>query len=95
MALLGKKSQAKAVQPDLPEFPWELDYLWGFFNELSYGLKSDGMGPVMASWQDVQAWSAAMQVDLEPWEKKVLVRLAWINAGIQSEKKPVGGQNQN
>jgi hypothetical protein len=86
--MLGKKSAAKSVDPDLPPFPWSLDYLWTFFHEFSQGLTANGMGPVMASWRDVQDWCEVMLLDLEPWEKKALVRLANLRASIQSEEKP-------
>ena len=39
----------------------------------------------MASWGDVQHWCAAMLHELEPWEKKTLVRLAHLRAVINSE----------
>lgn len=93
--MLGKKSAAKAVDPDLPPFPWVLDYLWAWFLEFSIGLKSDGMAPVQAGWPDVQAWCAAMMLDLEPWEKRALVRLANLRASIQSEEKPSADKNKN
>lgn len=52
------------------------------------GLTSTGMAQVQASWMDVQAWCAAMLLDLEPWEKKALVRLANLRASILSEENP-------
>lgn len=85
---MGRKDLAKKSIPDLPPFPWALDYLWTLFHEFSHGLTSSGMGPVMASWRDVQDWCDVMLLDLEPWEKKALVRLANLRAAIQSEEKP-------
>lgn len=46
------------------------------------------MGPRMASWGDVQDWCEAMRLDLEPWEKKALIRLSNLRAAIHSEEKP-------
>jgi hypothetical protein len=46
------------------------------------------MAPVQAGWRDVQDWCEVMLLDLEPWEKKALVRLANLRASIQSEEKP-------
>jgi hypothetical protein len=86
--MMGNKKAAAAADPDLPPFPWALDYLWSFFLEFSMGLTSNGMGPVMAGWRDVQDWCAAMRLDLEPWEKKALVRLSNLRASVQSESKP-------
>jgi len=86
------KKAASAAQPDLPPFPWALDYLWDLFNEFSFGLKSNGMGPLMADWRDVQAWCEAMCLDLEPWEKRTIIRLATLRASVQSEEKPKGSK---
>lgn len=70
-----------------PEFPWQLDYLWGWFADLSLGLKSSGMGPAMAGWDDVESYAVAMRIDMELWEKAALVRLSYERAAIQSEKQ--------
>lgn len=86
--MFGNKAAAEEVDPDLPPFPWVLDYLWDWFLEFSMGLTSDGMGPVMAGWRDVQDWSAAMCLDLDPWEKKALIRLSNLRAQVQSEEQP-------
>ena len=81
---------ASKSDPDLPPFPWALNYLWELFQELSAGLTSNGMGPPMASWGDVQNWCAAMRLDLDPWEKKALIRLANLRAMVLSEDKKPG-----
>jgi hypothetical protein len=52
------------------------------------GLTANGMAPVMAGWRDVQAWCEAMLLDLEPWEKKALIRLCNLRAAILAEEKP-------
>lgn len=71
-----------------PAFPWQLEYLWAWFLEFSFGLKQDGMGPPTASWVDVEAWCSAMRLDLEPWEKRTMIRLAHLRAVVLSERKP-------
>ena len=86
--MFGNKAAAASADPDLPPFPWALDYLWSFFQEFSMGLVANGMAPVMAGWRDVQAWCEAMQIDLEPWEKLAIIRLSNLRASIQSEEKP-------
>lgn len=86
--MMGNKKAAKQADPDLPPFPWAVSYLWDWFLEFSMGLTSNGMGPVMAGWQDVKAWREEMRLDLEPWETRTLVRLANLRASIQSEEKP-------
>lgn len=77
----------KIIIPVTPPFPFQVEYLWNWFLEFCWGLKSDGMGPTMADWGDVQDWCAAMRLDLEPWEKRLLVRLAYLRAVIDSEKQ--------
>lgn len=86
--MFGNKAAAASADPDLPPFPWVLDYLWDFFQEFSMGLVANGMAPVMAGWRDVQAWCEAMQIDMEPWEKRAIIRLSNMRAAIQSEEKP-------
>lgn len=44
----------------------------------------------MADWRDVQAWCEAMSLDLEPWEKRAIIRLSTLRASVQSEEKPKG-----
>lgn len=46
------------------------------------------MGPPMASWVDVQAWSVACGLSVAVWEKRVLIHLGYLRASILSEKKP-------
>jgi hypothetical protein len=46
------------------------------------------MGPQMASWVDLEAWCQATQTDLEPWEKRALLRLTNLRAAISMEEKP-------
>jgi hypothetical protein len=84
-AQLGIKPKPIAALDPLPAFPWVLDHVWQWFHDFSLGLKTNGMAPVMAGWDDVQHWCQAMLLDLEPWEKRLLVRLANLRAGVQSE----------
>ncbi|WP_445490193.1 phage tail assembly chaperone [Rhodopseudomonas sp. RCAM05734] len=84
-AQLGLKPKPIATLDPLPEFPWAVSHVWDWFHEFSIGLKANGMAPVMAGWDDVQHWSQAMRLDLEPWEKRLLVRLANLRASVQAE----------
>ncbi len=71
-----------------------MNHLWELFNEFSTGLKSNGMGPLMADWRDVEAWCDAMRLDLEPQEKRAIIRLARLRADISAEdarKQTPGG----
>jgi hypothetical protein len=84
-ARLGLKPKPIAALDPLPEFPWALAYVWDWLHQFSEGLKATGMAPVMAGWDDVQHWSQAMRLDLDPWEKRLLVRLANLRAAVQAE----------
>lgn len=68
-------------------FPRRLGYLWGYFNELTWGLTANGMAPPMASWRDVEDFCSSQRLPLTPWEKTVLVRLAAMRASIVSEQQ--------
>lgn len=80
---------------DRPPLPEPLAYLWGWFNQHSYGLSSGGMGPSTVTWEGLAAWSALMKIEMEPWESFVMVRLGYLRALIQSEEKPKTNGNQN
>lgn len=84
-ANLGIKPKPIAALDPLPPFPWAISYVWDWFHEFAGGLKANGMAPAMAGWDDVQHWCQAMRLDLDPWEKRLLVRLANLRAGVQSE----------
>ena len=84
-AHLGIKPKAIAALDPLPPFPFEIGYVWDWYHEFSVGLTASGMAPVMAGWDDVQHWCQAMRLDLDPWEKKLLVRLANLRAAVQAE----------
>jgi hypothetical protein len=67
----------KGAFPDaVREPPAELDWLWGLFVEVSNGRGYDGMGGSHGlSWQDLEAWSRLMGVELRPWEVEVMMQL--------------------
>ena len=78
----------------MPPFPFAIEHVWEFYFEFAAGLKSDGMAPAQAGWPDVAAWSAAMQLDLEPYEMRLLVRLANLRASIQAEHQAEKSKNR-
>lgn len=84
-ANLGIKPKPIAALEPLPPFPWAVAHVWDWLQDFSIGLKANGMAPVMAGWSDVQHWCQAMLLDLEPWEKRLLVRLANLRAAVQAE----------
>jgi hypothetical protein len=70
-----------------PEFPDLLDYLWGWFQEISYGLAPNGFAPPVITWEALRSWQALSQVgELEPWESRTLVQLGMLRASVQAEK---------
>lgn len=76
----------KEVVPESPEFPIEIDYVWGWFCELSTGLSSNGMGPAVVTWESLSAWCLMTGTTLDGWEAKALVRIGFARAAIESEK---------
>ena len=84
-ALLGRAPAGVSSQISRPPFPDRLDYLWGWFVEIGYGL-DQGYGPAIVTWRVLSAWSDQMDVKLLPWEARALVRLGVLRASIQSEQ---------
>jgi hypothetical protein len=85
LAALGRKAAARQADPDLPAFPWALEHLWDLFLDLVIGVASNGMAPPVVTWRDVEAFDAAADLDLAPWEKRALVRLGNLRAMVLSE----------
>ncbi len=87
MALFGKKSPP-AVETALasPPFPAQLDYLWQYYCQHSMGLAASGMAPAVVTWESVRSWCALMEIELDPEEALVLVRLGHEAAVATSEK---------
>lgn len=67
--------------------PRRLIYLWNAFEEFSWGLKANGMGPTMADWQDVENFCVVQALVFAPWEKSVLVKLANIRASVHANQR--------
>lgn len=64
-----------------------MDYLWGWFEEISFGLAPNGFAPPVITWEALRAWQALADVgQLEPWEAKTLVQLGMLRASISAEK---------
>jgi hypothetical protein len=58
----------------LPEFPDELDYLWGHFVRLS-GRRQSGMGANPLTYQEVEAYERKSLARLSAWDVSVIMRL--------------------
>jgi hypothetical protein len=73
--------------PEEPPYPEELDYLFRWFMEITFGLPSNGFGPALVTWEALIAWQSLMDIGpLEPWEAKTLVDLGMLRAQVASEK---------
>jgi hypothetical protein len=77
---------------DVPFFPVEIDHIWEWFGEILAGCES-GFGPAIVSWQAMRAWADFMQVDLDPWEARALVKLGEERAAILSETPDANHQD--
>lgn len=95
-AALRPKSRKISTQSDAvagPPFPDELDYLWEWFREISFGLNPNGLVPALVGWRDIRAWRAEMDIGpLEPWEARALVELGLLRASIAEAMRPKKGK---
>lgn len=84
--MLGRKKEAaRADDPDAPQCPLELQYLWNWFEEVSGGIASAGFGYAVITWESLLAWSTLSALILEPWEAQALVMLSRQRAAVLSE----------
>jgi hypothetical protein len=78
----------------VPPFPEILEPLWRLYQDFEQGLAPKGMGPAVADWQDLQAFDQALGLELEPYEKQLLLQLSQLRASIALESNDAG-QNKN
>lgn len=76
----------EAVTEDMPEFPWEMNYLWTWFKEISMGLTISGFGYPTITWETLESWCRLTRRDLERWEVVTLVQLGALRAGAHGKK---------
>lgn len=55
--------------------PEVLAHVWGWYEVLGRRRTGSGVGPNPLTFQEVEAWSRLMQVDPDPWEVHLLLRL--------------------
>lgn len=79
--LPGWKGKAKVV-PEAPDFPVLIDWVWDWFQQYSFGIAQNGMGPATGTWEGLQAWAMTMRITLEPWEAMTILRLCHTRAQI-------------
>lgn len=70
------KHAARRKRLDGPGYPDELDYLFGWWLELSAHRRPDGWGGVHPlEWPDVKAWAELTDRRLQPHEAEALMAL--------------------
>jgi hypothetical protein len=58
-----------------PRFPESLGYLWRLFNRIRKGLKKDLDGKREMTWEGLEAFANAADVDIQPHEYDALFEL--------------------
>lgn len=71
---------------EAPPIPEELQYLWGFFLDLSRQRASNGFGILPLQYSDILAWLVLNQLSLDRWELDAILRLD--GAYLASVNKP-------
>jgi len=83
---IGRGDKARAINEDgAPPFPFELEYLWSTFHDVSMGLVVSGMALPTITWETLQAYEQ-LNGSLEPWERRALMRLSSARAHILSTR---------
>ncbi len=87
---VARQTGKRPAALDGPEMPRILEYLWAWFNEISYGRGQTGFGPARLSWHDIAAWCALQRLCPENWELKALMMLdaAWFRAMHAANPSP-------
>jgi hypothetical protein len=65
----------KTLSDDALPFPFELQHIWQWFDELSHARASNGFALMPIGWAEIHAWAVLTGAEPEPWEVRVLVRL--------------------
>lgn len=83
-----QKSTGRPVpELDGPEFPEEGRHWWSMFMELSRARSSNGFGPNPISYIEIDAWRRLTDVDLSPFDVKMIRMLddLWITTITEKE----------
>ena len=71
-----ERQRGRAVaRPEEPEFPWGLEYLYGWFLELLPRRSHGGMSANPLTYTEVKSWAVMTQTPVLPWECRALMRL--------------------
>jgi hypothetical protein len=81
---IGRGDKATAIEEDgAPRFPFELEYLWHTFHDVSTGLAVTGMAVPTITWESLQAYEH-LNGPLEAWERRALMQLSNARAHVLS-----------
>jgi hypothetical protein len=72
--------------------PFVLDYVWGWFCELSGARTSNGFGLNPISFTEILAWAQLAGVAPTPWEVRLLKRLDAATLAVKASNQPVEGE---
>jgi hypothetical protein len=82
---IGRGDKAKAIEGDAgPPFPFELEYLWVTFHDISMGLAVTGMAIPTITWESLHAYEQLNGAPLEAWERRALMQLSSARAHVLS-----------
>jgi hypothetical protein len=82
---IGRGDKARAINEEgAPAFPFELEYLWQTFCDVSLGLAVNGMAVPTITWESLQAYEHLNGAPLEPWERRTLMLLSSARAHVLS-----------
>lgn len=86
-AVLGLKRR-RTVADDLAGTlpPPGTEHLWIWFLEIVTGIKGTGFGLPSISWSELRDWSSLVNIQLEPWEVRALIRLGMARVEVLSKK---------
>lgn len=76
---LGRK--LKETEPDV-EFPFEIQYLWAAFIQLSNARTAGFSGPNPLSYSEIKAWMEVTNTPLKSWEVDAIKRLDFVYMGV-------------
>ena len=74
---------------DLPPLPWCLVYLWNRFNRLSNRRGSNGFGPSLLSYTEIEAFQVLTGFRFTSWEIEMIemLDLEFVVSRVQASKE--------
>ena len=87
-------AKTKGQKPEQPpsELPSELCHVWEFYRDIEVGARtSNGFGPNIMLWSEIESWMRITGIELHPWEVSVIKRLDLEFVAIFNEETASGG----